>query len=308
MFSNRINYYMQNPPRDERTRLAQTVDFALTLLFTWFITIIAAQLLPMALIAVKIIVIFVMLIELILITKVKISRRKALNTHRNIWYSARKCRENIYAIKDRGKFAQLVKELLEGLTPFGKLKDLHPCADSTIDISCNLGNHKIGVMCINLAGEDQKVSANQIRDFLKEINQAHYNKGMVITSSSFTEEARRFVRQMNGRVKIHLIDGHGLLRLAKRTQHPIFSLEKWKEDRDNLISGKEIALSIKENILTSRKRALLLTMLGLVFLVIAALQNELFSAIYFVFGVINLFIGLTGFILCLLRKNELIFD
>ncbi len=307
MFGNRINYYIQNPPRDERTRLAQAVDFALTLLFTWIMTIIIAQFLPLGLTTAKIIVILVMLIELILITKVEINRSKALDTHRDIWYSARKCRENIYVIKDRGEFAQLVKELLEGLTPFGKLKDLHPCADSTIDISCNLGNQKIGVMCINLAGEDQKVSANQIRDFLKEIKQDHFYKGMVITSGSFTEEARRFVRQMNGRVKIYLIDGYGLLRLAKRTQHPIFTLEKWKEERDTLISGKEIALSIKENIMASKKRSLSFAILGLVFIIIAALETEFFSAVYFIFGVINLFIGLTGFILCLLRKNELTF-
>lgn len=299
---------MQNPPRDERTRLAQAVDFALALLFTWLITIMAAQFLPLGLTAVKIIVLVVMLGELIFITKIKTSRRRALNTHRDIWYSARKCRQNIYAIKDRGEFAQLVKELLEGLAIFEKLKAFNPGAASSIDISGNLRNQKIGVMCVNLAGEDQKVTVNQISDFLKEVKQAHFHKGIVITSGSFTEEARRFVRQMNGRAKISLIDGFGILRWARRTQHPIFTLEKWQEDRENRISGREMALSIKENITASKKRALSFALLGLVFIVTAAWQTGFFSAIYFIFGIINLFIGLTGFVLCLLRKSELIFD
>ncbi len=299
---------MQNPPRDERTRLARAVDFALTVLVTWLFTIIAAQFLPLGLTAAKVTVIVIMLLELIFITKVKMIRSKALDIHRDIYFSARKCRQNIYNIKDRGEFAQLIKQLLESLAPFEKLKSLNPAVDSTIDISCYLRNQKIGVMCLNFNGEEQKVHTDQIKGFLREVKQAHLTKGIVITSGSFTEDGRRFVRRMNGRVKIHLIDGNGLLRLAKRTQHPIFTMEKWEEERDTRMTGKEMALSIKENIIASKKRALLFTVLGVVFLVIAALQTGFFSAIYLIFGVINLFIGLTSFILRLLHKNELIFD
>ncbi|KAF1085338.1 Restriction endonuclease [Sporotomaculum syntrophicum] len=299
---------MQHPPRDERTRLARAVDFALTVLVTWLLTIIAAQYLPLGLTAAKVTVIVIMLMELIFITKVKVIRSKALDIHRDIWFSARKCRQNIYNIKDRGEFAQLIKQLLEGLAPFEKLINLNPGVNSTIDISGYLRNQKIGVMCLNLNGEEQRVHTEQIKGFLKEVKQAHLAKGIVITSGSFTEDARRFVRRMNGRVKIFLIDGYGLLHLAKRTQHPIFTMEKWEEERDIRMTGKEIALSIKENIITSKKRALLFTILGVVFIVIAALQTGLFSVIYLIFGVINLFIGLTGFIMRLLHKNELIFD
>jgi len=298
---------MQNQPRDERTRLAQAVDFAATLLLTWLFTIIAAQFFPLGSVLTKIIVVLTMLGELIFISKIKIRRSKALETHRDIWYSASKCRQNIYAIKERDKFALLVKELLEGLAPFEKLRSLNPGVNSAIDITGYLRNQKIGFMCVNL-GDDKKVGAEQIRGFITEVKKAQFNRGMIVASSSFTEDARRFVRRMNGRVKIHLIDGNGLLRWAKRMQHPIFTLVKWEEEKDSRISGKEMALSIKENIMASRKRALLFTMLGLVFLVIAAQQTGFFSAIYLIFGVINLFIGLTGFIMSLLRKNELIFD
>lgn len=299
---------MQNPPRDERTRLARVVDFALAVLITWLLTIIAAQLLPLGLTAAKVTVIVIMLLELIFITKIKIIRNKALDIHRDIWFSARKCRQNIYNIKDREEFTQLIKQLLEGLAPFEKLKILKPGVNSTIDISGYLRNEKIGVMCLNFNSEEQKVHIDQIKGFLKEVKQAHLTKGIVITSGSFTEDARRFVRRMTGRVKIYLIDGYGLLRWAKRTQHPIFTMEKWEEERDARITGKEIALSIKENIIASRKRVLLFTVIGLALLVIATMQTGFFSAIYLIFGVINLFIGLTSFILHLLHKNELIFD
>jgi hypothetical protein len=307
MFNDRMHRYMQNPPRDERTRLARAVDFIITLLFTWFITILAAQLLPLGQTMTGMILVPVMLAEAVLITKIKIRRRKALATHRDIWYSARKCRQNINGINEWGEFTRLVKELLAGIAPFEKLQALGHCADSSIDLSGYLRNQKFGIMCINTAGEDHRVTADQIKGFLQEVKQAGFHKGMVVTSGSYTDEARRLVRRMHGRVKIHLIDGYGLMRMAKRTQHPIFPAEKWQEERDR-ISGMEMALSIKENMMASKKRALLFTLLGLVLLVFAALQTGLISTVYVIFGVVNLFIGLTGFILGLLRKNELIFD
>ncbi|AGL01528.1 restriction endonuclease [Desulfoscipio gibsoniae] len=308
MFNKRIYHYMQNPPRDERNRLAHTIDFAITLLFTWFITILAAQFLPLGQSMINIIIIPIMIAEIILVTKIKISRRKALSIHRDIWYSARKCRQNIENIHDREEFAQLVKELLEGIAPFEGMKKLNPCPDSTIDLSGYLRNQKIGVMCINTAAKDNRVTADQIKGFLQEIKQAQFNIGIIITSGSYTDEARRFVRRMSGRIKIHLVESNGLLHMAKRTEHPIFPVEKWQEEGYTRISGLEMALSIKENIMASKKRALLFTLLGIAFLVIGALQTGLISTIYVIFGVINLFIGLTGFILSLLHKNELIFD
>lgn len=300
---------MQNPPRDERSQLAKSVDFALTVLITWLLTIIiAAHLLPLELIAAKVAVITIMLVELMLIFKVKMLGRKSLDMHRDVWFSARKCRQNIHNIKDRSEFVILVQQLLEGLGSFETLKELNPGLDSTINFSGYLRNQKIGIMCLNFSGEDQKVTTDQIKRFLKEVKQNHFTKGMVVTSGSFTEDARRFVRRMNGRVKIHLIDGYGMLRWVKRTQHPIFTMERWEEERDTEMTGKEMALAVKENVLASKKRSLLFTVLGLVFLTIAAAQTGFFSIIYFIFGVINLFIGLTGFILRFLHKNELLFD
>lgn len=183
----------------------------------------------------------------------KISRRKALSIHRDIWYSARKCRQNIENIHDREEFAQLVKELLEGIAPFEGMKKLNPCPDSTIDLSGYLRNQKIGVMCINTAAKDNRVTADQIKGFLQEIKQAQFNIGIIITSGSYTDEARRFVRRMSGRIKIHLVESNGLLHMAKRTEHPIFPVEKWQEEGYTRISGLEMALSIKENIMASKK-------------------------------------------------------
>ncbi|WP_347491083.1 restriction endonuclease [Desulfoscipio sp. XC116] len=308
MFNNHMHRYMHKQPRDERTRLARTIDFVLTLIFTWFFTIFAVQLLPLGQTITNMIIIPLMIAEVILVTKIKINRRKALNTHRDIWYSARKCRQNIKNMDTQEKFIQLVQELLEGMAPFEKLKTFSHCANSTIALSGNLRNQKIGIMCLNPTEEEHRMTANQIKNFLREIKQAHFQKGIVISSGSYTDEARRLARRVHGRVKIHLIDGHGLLHMAKHTRHPVFPLEKWQEEGDTRISGIEMALSIKDNIMASKKRALLFTLLGLFFLIIAALQTGLLSTIYIIFGVINLFIGLTGFLVGLLYKNELIFD
>ncbi|TYO94986.1 restriction endonuclease [Desulfallas thermosapovorans] len=307
MFSNNLRHYMQNPPRDERTRLARAVDFILILSFTWVITFFFAQLFPQGITS-QTILIIVMAIEAIALAKIKNYRHKALNTHRDIWYSARKCRQNIKNINNREEFILLVKDLLEGIASFEKLQPLSHCADSSIDMTGYMRNYKTAVMCINSSGENDKVSADKIKAFLQEVRLAHFQKGIVVTTGSYTDEARRLVRRMHGRVKIHLIDGYKLLHMAKRTNHPIFPAEKWQEEKDTRITGIEMALSIKENMINSKKKSLLFVLLGLMFLVIATVQTGFISTNYVIFGVINLFTGLTGFILSLLHKDELIIN
>jgi len=231
-----------------------------------------------------------------------------LHQHRDIWYSARKCRENLKEMASPGDFAVLVKELMEAILPATGFKVLAPGGDSTIDLTGYIRNRKVGVMCVNSGPDDLKITAGKMQKFYTEVKQAGFDSGIVFTSGSFTDETRRFVRRMRGQVRIHLVDGHAVLRMAKRANHPVFPDEKWRDEKESRISGYEMALSIKENIMFSRGKALSFVFLGIIFIIISALQGGFIGTVYLAIGVINLFVGLSGLILSYLRKHEMLMD
>lgn len=309
MFRDRLHFFMQNPPQDDRTRLAHAFDLLLPLIAVWFITILVlVSLLNYNHVVMNAILALVLAVETALVVKVKIRRKHTLNMHRDIWFSARKCREKISKIESRKDFALLVKDLLENTAKFQNLSINEENKVTDIDLSGYIGNNKVAIMCLNSPQEDFKVTSKQIKKFLWEIKHYQFDKGIVVTSGTFSDNARLFVRRMKGQKKIHMVESHAMLRMAKRVNHPIFPEEKWQEEREDILSGLEMANSIKENIITSKKRSLFFTLLGTIFLVISALQAGFIGLIYLIFGIINIFIGFSGFMLSFLRKNEFILD
>lgn len=304
MFNDRLHNIVKKFPRDDRTKFAHVIDFILTLILFWALTIFALQMLPIPENMLNYFLIITLAIDTIIVYKLKKNRNKAFSSHRDIWYSAQICQENLKNINSRKEFALLIKNLLEGAAPFEKLT-VHE-SNKNIDISGYLHKHKIGIMCLNSSQNDFKITKDQVVNFLMELNQSKINQGIIVTTGSFTDETRRFVRRMNGKLKMHLINGYGLLHMAKRSAHPIFPDEKWQEEKNTHLSGMEMAISIKENIITSKKRAILFSLLGVFFLVIAVLQAGFVGSIYLIFGVINIFIGFSGFILYYMRKNDFI--
>ncbi|WP_027364208.1 restriction endonuclease [Desulfotruncus alcoholivorax] len=302
-----VNFFMQDPPQDGRTRLASAIDFVLTNLFLWFITILAIHLLHLENTILTIMITFLLLMETLAIAFIKRQRIKKLKTHRNVWYSAKQCQKNIKSMVLKKDFIIFSKELLEASAPF---ENLHIAADDNtcVDLSGFLHGSPVGIMCLNSEAENHKINSGQIKTFLEEIKLLGYQKGIILTSGYFTEEARRFVRQMKGRVKIYLLDHFAVLRMAKKTGHPIFPNIDWQDETDHHLSGMEMANSIKENILASRKRSCWFSILGIALLVIATLNHGLVSFIYLGFGIINLFIGITGIIVSFLRQEEQIFS
>ncbi|SFR10145.1 restriction endonuclease [Desulfoscipio geothermicus] len=308
MLKDRLHYFMHNPPRDDRTRLAHALDLMLPLLFFWSITISAIQITHLEQRTLNILLPLILVLETALIVTLKVRKNCHLRMHRNIWFSARKCRERIKNIDSRQDFVLLVKDLLTKTYAMKELETFFIKDESSIDLHGELGKHKIAVLCISADKDDFKVCDKQIKEFFEDIKRYHFDVGLVVTTGAFSDDAHRFVRRMKGQKKIHLFDGYTVLRMAKHAGHPIFPEEKWQKNNEYAITGLEMALSIKENILTSKKRALLFVLLGTAFLVIAALQADFIGSLYLIFGVINVFIGFSGYLLNILRRNELIFD
>jgi hypothetical protein len=308
MFKDQLHYFIQNPPRDDRTRLAHALDLMLPLLLFWSITISAIQITHLEQRTLNILLPLVLILETALIAALKVRKNRHLRIHRNIWFSARKCRERLRNIGSRQNFVLLVKDLLTKTHAIKELKTFLTKDESSIDLHGKFGKHRIAVLCVNADKDDFKVSDKQIKEFFDDIKRYHFDVGLVVTTGAFSDDARRFARRMRGQKKIHLFDGYNVLRMAKHAGHPIFPEVKWQKDNNYAITGMEMALSIKENVLTSKKRALLFVLLGTAFLVIAALQTGFIGSIYLIFGVINVFIGFSGYLLSILRKNDLVFD
>lgn len=308
MTKDKPHYYVQNPSRDDRTRVARGIDILLSLLLVWLLAALAVPVLPLAPVLSGILTVLALALGTLLVAWYHRHKNKTFHQHRDIWYSARKCRENLKEMESPRDFAVLVKELMENTLPVTGFKVLAPGGDSTIDLTGYIRNRKVGVMCVNSGTEDHKTTTGEIQKFFTEVKQAGFDNGIVFTSGSFSDETRRFVRRMRGQGRIHLVDGHAVLRMAKRANHPVFPDEKWREEKEGRISGLEMALSIKENIMLSRGKALSFVLLGIVFIIISALQGGVIGTVYMAIGVINLFIGFSGLILSYLRKHELLMD
>ena len=308
MSKDRLHYHMQNPARDNRTRLARGIDIFLTLALVWLLAVLAVGALPLAPLFSGLLTVLMLALGTALVTWHQIRKNKAFKLHRDTWYSARKCREKLKEMVSSKEYTRLVKELLENSLPFTGLKVLAPDDSSTINLSGYVRNRKVAVMCVNPGADDHKTTMEEIEIFLSEIKQAGFDKGIVVSTGSFSDEARRFVRRFSGRARIRLMDGYAVLCLAKKTGHPVFPDEKWREEKENRISGLEMALSIKDNLMASRRKGLSFVFLGIVFVVISALQEGFIGSVYLAVGVINLFTGFSGLILSYLRKQELLPD
>jgi len=308
MTKDKPHYYVQNPARDDRTRLARVIDILLALLLVWLLAALTVLVLPLSPGLSGFLTVPALALGTLLMVWYRRHKNKTLHHHRDIWYSARKCRENLKEMTTPGDFAVLVKELMETILPATGFKVLAPSGDSTIDLTGYIRNRKVAVMCVNSGTDDLKITTGEIKKFYIEVKQAGFDNGIVFTSGSFTDETRRFVRRMRGQVRIHLLDGHAVLRMARRANHPVFPDEKWREEKHSRLSGLEMALSIKENIMFSRGKALSFVLLGAVLVIISALQGGFIGTVYLAIGVVNLFVGFSGLILSYLRKHELLMD
>jgi len=308
MIKDRPHYYVRNPSRDDRTRLARVIDVLLSLLLVWLLAALAVQTAPVTPVLSGILTVPALALGTLLVLWYHRHKNKSHRQHRDIWYSARKCRQKLKEMESPGDFALLVKELMQGTLPVTGLKVLPPGDDSAISLTGYIRNRRVGVMCINSGIDDHKTTTAEIRKFFAEVKQAGFHTGIVVTTGSFSDDARRFASRVRGQVQIHLLDGHTVLRMARKANHPVFPDEKWHEEQESRISGLEMALSIKENIMFSRRKAWSFILLGIIFTVISALQTGITGTVYLVAGVINLFAGFPGLILSYLRKHELLMD
>lgn len=81
-----------------------------------------------------------------------------------------------------------------------------------IDMIGKLNGNKIGIKCFQY-NEDYKVSFKEIREFFLELKELGIDEGIIITTSSFTEDVSEFMPKLKEHVKLHLIGQDKLVKM-----------------------------------------------------------------------------------------------
>ncbi|MCL2336534.1 MAG: restriction endonuclease [Firmicutes bacterium] len=308
MIKNRLYYYTRNPSRDNRTSLARAIDLLLALMLVWLPTALAMKIMPLSQTWSGILTVPALALGAGLVFWQQRRKNKSRRQHQNIWYSARKCRQRIKQLAAPEDFARLVKELLQATLPVTRLQAPAPGGESTISLLGYLRHRQVGVMCINRQTDGQPITAAEISKFFAELKLARLPAGIIVTTDSFADDAKRLVSRLRGQVQIHLLDGDAVLYMARQAKHPIFQDEKWPGEKESRLSGLAVALSIKENLMVSRRKAWSFLLLGISLLVISTWQSGITETIYLAGGIVNLSAGFPGLLLSYLHRSEPFMD
>ncbi len=118
-----------------------------------------------------------------------------------------------------------------------------------IDIIGTIGNRKIGIKCLQY-DNDYKVGVDIIRDFFIGLRKLELTEGVIITTSTFTQEANNLLLKLKKYARIQLIDMKELLEVIKKTNlYPSETeikkiiLDEVSDNRIHFKSYKEVVLS-----------------------------------------------------------------
>ncbi len=118
-----------------------------------------------------------------------------------------------------------------------------------IDIIGTIPNRKIAIKCLQY-DNDYKVGIDIIRDFFIGLRRLELNEGIVITTSTFTQEANNLLLKLKKYARIQLIDMEGLLEVIKNanlypseTEIKKIILDEVSDSRIHFKSYKEVVLS-----------------------------------------------------------------
>ncbi|WP_352418453.1 restriction endonuclease [Proteiniborus sp.] len=118
-----------------------------------------------------------------------------------------------------------------------------------IDIIGTIWDKKIGIKCIQY-DSDYKVGVDIVRDFFVGLRKLELSEGVIITTSSFTQEANNLIVRLKKYVQIQLIDIEEFIEVMKKanlypteTEIKKLILNEISDSRMDFKSYKEIVLS-----------------------------------------------------------------
>lgn len=221
-----LRYYVK-PLNDSRNRMARWIDFYGTLMLAMlatFLIMYSAFGEPQRAVVTSL-PLFAM--EIYLAFRIKAQRKNAYLLHKKIWQAGTSALEKIQCMESREDFAKLVGDIFKGLPYF---TDVHIVRDQNdgaeniplravcngvpVAVGCEVGNNK-----------ENEIGTEQVSLFIKAMERAKLNSGVLVAGGTFSEEARQVALQASKRFTIRLIDAIKLVELARQTGHGIFPAE-----------------------------------------------------------------------------------
>ncbi|RKD34271.1 restriction endonuclease [Thermohalobacter berrensis] len=143
------------------------------------------------------------------------------------------------------EFVEEMKDILEKCG----INDLKLKYEKDLDIIGKFQGNTVGIKCFQYE-DDYKVTVNEIRDFFLSLRTLEIDQGIVITTSSFSEDVKDFLPKLEKYTKLYLFNLDGLIKLLKKansypTKKEIDSmiLNKVADKKTKIKEYREVVLS-----------------------------------------------------------------
>lgn len=149
--------------------------------------------------------------------------------------------------------------IVEILEKYG-VENIEKLERRDIDIICTLSGEKIGVKCFQY-DNDYKVGVDIIRDFYIGLRKLHINKGVIITTSSFTQETIILSEKLKKHLHIQLVGIEEIIDIIDKAKiYP--SDSEIKNIILNEISDNKIHFNTYKDVILSKNKILKYILLG----------------------------------------------
>ena len=115
--------------------------------------------------------------------------------------------------QDLEEYLEYIQKVLENYK-INKIKILN---DRQISMIGQLNGELIGIKCYQYS-EDHKVDVSNVREFFLKLKSQNIRKGIVITTSSFSEDVKVFFDKLDKYVDIKLVDIEKIINLISETE------------------------------------------------------------------------------------------
>lgn len=189
--------------------------------------------------------------------------------------------------KSTDSYIDYIKEIML----YYGIKDMIKTIRRDLDIIGLSGKEKIGIKCYQYS-EDHKVDRNDIKNFFIEIRDKNINKGIIITTSSFSEQAQEFFKNIET-IDIKFLVIEDIIDIIRETSlYPKNKdIEKMilKELDDNRLKVKNESMKI-----VSKSNTKSCIVAGIVIILFS--KFAIFKLYYKIFGIILIGLGMVPII------------
>jgi len=300
---NYTRYYRQ-PKEDKRGSLAKFIDFYGGLLVLALITAFVVIRLVGNLLLAVFPVMLVVGLEVWLAMYLRRRREARKVMHKRLWLAGKECMDAVMKIEHGRKFNEFIRDVLAKQPGFEKLHVTEASGDdesdgSGIDIRGLYMGQPVAVRCIRFEETDKKIGREAVKEFVGSMAVDNIKNGILVTTGGFSRQTYEIVEELKGKYELRLVNGLGLIELARRAGVDAFPSEEivdrlLREEREKKNVGGKFSLRFFYN--DRRKAVLYFSAAFLLGIVVLMQPRTFFSVVYLGFAVLNVIFGVLSII------------